>query len=356
MYYLTETRITPLAAIRRERLLPVRGDVLVRPGEQVGPADVIARCQLPSGTEVIDVSRVLGLPRDRVTRLIRKAAGDAVQVNEVLAAQSGLLGRLRPSCRSPVSGEIVAIRDGMVLIEAEPANFELYAHLKGQIANVMPGFGVVIATTAVLIQGLWGTGGEAEGVLKVLVDSPGKLLRARAIDVSCHGTIVVGGSGLDEKALDQAVEAKVKGLVIGSIGADLRARLQDLPYPVIITEGFGSYPMSDAAFALLQANAGREAMIDATTQVRWGARRPEIIIPIRSDEGPPAEAAGPVTLQPGMRVRALRAPYLGVVGTVVGLPGRAQVMESGSRLPVAEVAPAEAPPLLIPVANLELIR
>ena len=35
MYYPVERRITPLATIRRERLLPVRGQVLVQPGEVV---------------------------------------------------------------------------------------------------------------------------------------------------------------------------------------------------------------------------------------------------------------------------------------------------------------------------------
>ncbi|MBN1135712.1 MAG: hypothetical protein JXM73_03960, partial [Anaerolineae bacterium] len=297
MTYLTETRAAPVITIRRERLLPTRGEVLARPGEQVGPADVVARCQLPGSTQVVDVSRTLGVRRERVDRYMAKSVGDAVQAGETLASHSGLLGRLKPICRSPVGGQVVAVRDGLVLIEAAPSAFELRAHLKGQVASVMPGLGVVISTTGALIQGMWGSGGEAQGILKVLVDSPRKPLRARAIDVSCHGTIVAGGNGLDDKALEQAVAAQVLGIIVGSINASLRPLLKTLPFPVIITEGFGSYPMSQAIFSLLQSNAGREAMMSADTQFRWGARRPEIVIPVHGEEAAAVEDQGAFDLQ-----------------------------------------------------------
>ena len=356
MYYLTETRAAPAITIRRERLLPARGEVLAHPGDQVGPADVVARCQLPGSTEVVDVSQALGVRRERVARYISKNVGDTVQAGELLAGHGGLLGRLKPTCRAPVGGQVVAVRDGLVLIEATPGTFELRAHLKGQVTNVMPGLGVVISTTGVLIQGKWGSGGEAEGVLKVLVDSPGKPLRAQAIDVSCHGTILAGGSGLDDKALEQAVAAQVRGIIIGSINVDLRPVLKTLPFPVIITEGFGSYPMSQAIFSLLQSNAGREAMLQADTRVRWGARRPEIVIPIHAEEVMVPEDQGALDLRIGAQVRGQRAPYLGVIGTVTDLPASPLTVDSGIRLLVAEVAFEGSEPALIPITNLELIH
>jgi uncharacterized membrane protein YvlD (DUF360 family) len=356
MYHLTETRSAPAITIRRERLLPARGEVLAHPGEQVGPADVVARCQLPSGTEVIDVSRTLGIRRERVAKYIGKNVGDTVQAGELLAGHGGILSRLKPACRAPVGGQVVAVRDGLVLIEATPGTFELRAHFKGQVTSVMPGLGVVISTTGVLIQGIWGSGGEAEGVLKVLVDSPRKPLRARSIDISCHGTIVAGGSDLDDKALEQAVAAQVRGIIVGSINVDLRPVLKTLPFPVIITEGFGSYPMSEAMFSLLQSNAGREAMISADTRVRWGAKRPEIVIPVHAEEAMATEDQGAVDLRVGAQVRGLRAPHLGEIGTVTDLPASPLLVDSGSRLLVAEVAFQGAEPALVPIANLELIR
>lgn len=355
MYYPVETRITPLTTIRRERLLPARGQVLVRPGEVVGPNDVVARCQLPGDLLVVDVARALGVRRERAGKFLRKAVGDPVQADESLVTPRGLLGRFRRGCRAPVGGRIVAIRGGMVLIEAAASSVELTAHIRGQVTNVMPNLGVVISTTGALIQGVWGSGGEAGGVLKMLVDNPQKPLRARAIDVSCHGTLVVGGRLRDKQALQQAVEAKVRGIIVGSISSELMPELQALPFPILITEGFGTLPMSPYTFSLLQANLGREAMISADTQTRWDVQRPEVVIPLRSEEMP-QEQPGPVPLEVGMKVRVVRSPYLGAMGSVTDLPPLPQVVESGGRLPVAEVELEKEGKVLVPLANLELIR
>lgn len=355
-YYPMESWVTPLTVIRRERLLPVPGQVLVHPGEMVGPADVVARCQLPGLLRVLDVSRALRVRRDRAARYIRKSAGDSVQANDIVAAPGGLFGRLRRACRSPVDGRVVEVRDGLVLIEATSTTFELGAHLKGQVTNVMPSRGVVISAAGALIQGVWGNGGESEGVLKILVDSPQKQLRSRSIDVSCHGTVVVGGRIADEKALDQAVEAQVRGVIVGSVNANLRSYLESLPFPVLVTEGFGSLPMSEPVFKLLHSNMGREAMINADTKTRWGARRPEVLIPLRAEDITTAEDEGPRPLRVGDSVRVLRAPHMGVVGTVSELPSLLQPVETGARLPVAVVTLDEEEVALIPLANLELIR
>jgi hypothetical protein len=355
-YYPVETRITPLVTIRRERMLPARGQVMVSPGEFVGPADVVARCELPGAVRVVDVGRTLRVRPEQAEKYVRKAAGDSVQVDEVLAAPRGLFGRLRRACRSPVDGRVLTVRNGLVLIEATSTVVELCAHIKGQVTNVMPGLGVVIGTVGALIQGVWGTGGEADGVLKVLVDNPQRPLRAHAIDVSCHGTLVVGGRLLDEKALEQAAEAKVRGVIVGSVNADLRPLLRDLPFPVLLTEGFGSVPISEPAFELLQANVGREAMMNAAVQTRWGARRPEVVIPLRAEEKMPASDTTAQALEIGARVRILRAPHLGVIGEVLDLPAVAQVVDSGARLPIAVVDLGGGQVVKIPLNNLELIR
>lgn len=355
MDYPVETRISSLTTVRRERLLPARGEVLVRPGEQVEPADVVAHCLLPGELQVVDVSRALRIPRERVTPFIRKAAGEPVRAGEVLAAQRGVLARLKPSCRAPVDGHVLAIREGRILMEAAAIPFELRACLPGTVTNVMPGLGVVIATTGALIQGFWGNGREAEGVLRIVVDHPQRPLRARSIDVSCQGNLIVGGQIADEEALRQAVEVKVRGVIAGSVHAELCPLLRSLPFPVLITEGFGALPMSQAAFSLLQTHGGREALLNAAFQTRWGIQRPEVLIPLSGPGESAHKESEPLPLQVGARVRILRAPYRGMMGTVVNLPSAPQVMESGLRLPVAAVDPGEGEPVIVPRANLELI-
>lgn len=356
MYYPVESFIMPLTTIRRERLLPAPGQVLVQPGEMVGPADVVARCQIPGKVCVLDTGRVLRVRRDRVDRCVRRSPGDAVKANEVIAAPGGLLSRFRRALRSPVDGEVLEVRDGLILIQATSATFELTAHLKGQVTNVMPQRGVVISAVGALIQGTWGNGGEAQGVLKILVDDPERSIHAGSIDVSCHGTIVVGGYILDEQALEQAVEAKVRGMIVGSVNADLRMAIQSLPFPLVITEGFGTLPMSEPVFALLHANLGQQAMLGAETMTRWGARRPEVLIPLRAEDEKPAEEGRPRPLQVGDRVRVLRAPNEGAMGQIDELLEHPQPIESGARVPVARVDLGPGESVLVPLVNLEAIR
>jgi hypothetical protein len=133
--------------------------------------------------------------------------------------------------------------------------------------------------------------------------------------------------------------------------------LQTLPFPVLITEGFGDVSISEVAFGLLHSNMGREAMLNADVQTRWGARRPEVLIPLRADDAAPADLPTPRALQVGDVVRAACPPHLGALGTVVALPKRPMPTESGARLPSALVdidGTEEA--VTIPLANLEIIR
>jgi hypothetical protein len=305
---------------------------------------------------VVDVSRSLGVRPEQAGKYIRKGIGETVQADEILAAPRGLLARLRRSCRSPADGQIVELRNGTILIEGEAVTHELRAHITGQITNVMPNLGVVISTSGALIQAVWGSGGEAEGIIKMLADNPRKPIRARSVDVSCHGTLIVGGRILDEATLEQALEAQVRGIVIGSANADLRHSLEALPFPVLLTDGFGTQPMSGSIFSLLQDNRGREASLSADTQTRRGLKRPEILIPLRSEGVLPPEQSRPQPLEPGMQVRVLRAPYLGAQGIVTSVPIHPQIVESGCALPVAEVELADEGQVLVPLANLELIH
>lgn len=355
-YYPVGTRNSPLTLIQRERLLPAQGEVLVLPGERVGPTDVVARCQLPGKVWAVDVSQALGVGREWAARYMTKAIGDKVLANEVLAEHHSRVGWRKRDCQAPVDGQVIDLRNGTVLIETASTTLELLAHIEGQIVDVLPEWGVVISTVGAVIEGVWGSGGEADGVLKTVVDSPQESLRPESFAGDCHGTMVVAGHIPDEGPLEQAVEANIRGIIAGSVNAGLCHFLQSLPFPVLVTEGFGTLSMRQDVFVLLQANTGSEAMLNAHTQAPWGTRRPEVLIPLEGEEEIPIEELIPLPLRVGMRVQGLRDPYLGAVGTVSDLPALPQVLESGARLPVAKVVLEDGDPALIPLANLALIR
>jgi hypothetical protein len=281
--------------------------------------------------------------------------GDTVEEGEAIAAKGGGLIPLRRVCRSPVAGKIAAIDSGWVVLESRAETFELNALFRGTVVSVMPSLGVVIQTRGALVQGVWGAGGEAQGVLKMVAEDRKEKLVAEAIDVGCHGAILVGGSSVDKEALQQAKQMQVRGIVVGSIGADLEKQATDFPCPVVATEGMGQVPMASVIFELLRANGGREASISSTTRFRWGAVRPEIIIPSQESGTTSTLHQSEDALEVGAQVRVIRQPYLGSVGKVLSLPSQSRAIDSGARLRGAEVELEEKGRVFIPYANLELI-
>ncbi len=78
--------IHPLAKIRRTRMLPDKGNVLVLMGQQVNPTDVIAESCPQTQHTLIDVAGILGIPHQRFRRsMITRNVGDRLLKGDVLA-------------------------------------------------------------------------------------------------------------------------------------------------------------------------------------------------------------------------------------------------------------------------------
>ena len=357
MYYSAEARVTPLTNVRRERVLPAPGEILVRAGDRVEPTQIVAHTELPGDFRIVPVARLLGVPASQTKRYLRVKPGDEVQRGQVIAKRGRLFAH---SVKSPIDGRVTAGGSGRILIESPPTPFELHAYINGMVTNVLEPHGLVIETTGAVIQGVWGAGGgssgENLGLLKCMIKRPGESLLAEAMDLSCRGMILVGGSGLNSAALEHAQEIQVGGIVLGGLSPELVPQVEQLPFPVVVTEGIGTMPMSEPVFQLLQTNDGREASISGRTRPRWPRVRPEIIIPLPAHGLPPSDAQTGTPLTVGARVRAVRAPYMGAVGTVTALPGRARSIETGAKVLGAEVDLGQDAPVFIPLANLEILR
>jgi len=353
MYYPFETQVTPLTNVRHKRMLPVPGEVLVRVGDRVEPTQVVARANLPGDFRILPVARLLGVPISQVKRHLRVNLGDEVQQGQIIARRRGLTAR---SVKSPIDGMVTASAGGRILIEAQPTTFTLRAYIYGTVNNVLERYGVVIETIGAVIQGVWGAGGESSGVLKCMVESPDELLRGKTIDPPCHGTILVGGAGLDKAAIERAQEIQVRGIVVGGLEPELISLVERLPFPVVVTEGIGTVPMSTPVFHLLATNDGRDASISGRVQSRWDVVRPEIIFPLPAETPSQAQTQPGTPLTVGTRVRMVRAPYMGIVGTVVALPTHTRRIETGVRIRGAEVDVGQRAPIFVPLANLEILR
>jgi hypothetical protein len=215
------------------------------------------------------------------------------------------------------------------------------------------------------------------------------------IDARVTYAIVLGGSQVSAEALRRMIELGARGIIVGSIrsselekflgySGDTNAGLDPAwrlgattmgsngwlfppPRPgilsrvppdfvIVVTEGFGSVPMSPRTFELLAAYDGQEVAIDGTTRLRGGLARPEIIIPLaRTTAVKWLEESGP-KMEVGTQVRLLSPAYLGQVGQVAGLPVGPRAAQSGVVAPVADVTLTSGQKLRVPLVDIEVLE
>lgn len=358
MPYLPPTsHITLLATVRRERLLPVSGNVMVRAGQRVEASDVIAQGQLPESHRLVDVARLLGTSRSGAAALMTKQEGEEVKKGEAIAKRKGLFGD-KP-VPSPVDGKLVLMEEGRALLAALTP-VEVRAGLPGQVVSTVPERGAIIETTGALLEGIWGNGCDDLSVLRVLSDRPSGPLNASQLDLALRGAVVAAGY-VDEDSLFRSLQdIGVRGLILGSATAAQLLMLQSLPFPVLITDAFGGQGFSEPAYNLLAGNSGREAWVNAHPANRFTGARPEVIIPLPTPSAPPPLPPEGEPLIPGKRVRVLRGPEAGRVGTVTSLSDRAVFLPNGIRTLVASISlddtKATQTTVTAPFANLELLE
>ncbi|MGE5071786.1 MAG: hypothetical protein ACM3MF_00015 [Anaerolineae bacterium] len=343
--------ILPLATIVRERMLPIKGTVLARIGQKVNPADIVAEAVWAREHFFLDVSRTLNLPPDEADKLIRCKPGDQLAAGAIIASGRGFLPK---QVKAPREGRVVAAGGGQVLLESGESRMELRAGISGYVTQVIADRGVEIQTTGALVQGVWGNGRVDTGVMINLADKPDTLLTAGRLDVSMRGSILVIGRVKEEDALYAAAELPVRGLIVGSMPPSLITAAREVRYPIVLTEGFGMFPMNTAAYRLITTNAKREATLHAEAFDRYSGARPEIIIPLPTST-PPAVPHDVEAFAPGQTVRLRRMPAAGQIATLMGLHDGLATFPSGLRAPAGEVRLENGEQLLIPLVNLEVV-
>ncbi|MCA1554204.1 MAG: hypothetical protein LC737_07485, partial [Chloroflexi bacterium] len=255
--------------------------------------------------------------------------------------------------RAPSAGRLLAEHNGEVLLELAPALLELPANVKGSVISAAR-FGVALQTAGALVQGVWGNGKENYGVLKWLGSSREQPLTADVVDVSCLGMIVAVGGTITASGLRQAEAQQVRGVIAGSMSARLRETACALPFPIMLTEGFGAFAMAEPAFGLMRNVSGREGGLRAVWQTRWGAQRPDLVVPepFREDASDDAAPSFAV-LRRDVEVRVCAGDQFGRNGRVLSEQPRSRVLASGVRAAAVEVALSNGERVWVPINNLE---
>ena len=351
---LAQTRILPLARIRREQVLRARGQVLVAMGARVGALDVVARSDTPGHLRPVPLARYLRVPELALARYMRKQPGDAVQPRDVIASKPEFFGTLQRLYRAPGAGRIAALNGSWLTLDLAETPFELKALYRGSVVNVMPHLGIVVEAVGAMAQGVWGAGGEAYGVLKKIVDSPEAALTEDKIDVVSRGAILIAG-GVTEEAIRRAAREHISGLIVGGLAPQLRDLVASLMLPTLVTDGLGECAMAAPIWELLISHEGEEASINTLPAGRTAAR-PEVFIPVVTPGGAGATPPPPTLVaQVGARVRVIAASRCNGIGKIVQVSPVPRVLESGISAWGAEVELTTGDRIFVPWENLELI-
>ncbi|MCC6012080.1 hypothetical protein LM594_03770 [Candidatus Caldipriscus sp.] len=370
--YTPGLKVSEKAVIRKERKLPLWGDVLVNKGDMVNAEDVVARALLPGPVHPKNLAGELGIPPSELKNALIVKKGESIKKGQVIARAKVFFGLFKVEATSPIDGYLEDFSEitGQVILRENPIPVEVLAYLDGVVEEVIPREGVIIRTVAGLVQGIFGVGGEKIGTLKVAVDSPYEILKSDRINENLKGAIVVGGRTADIEAINKAAEVGIKALVLGSIddgvlrefvGYDIGVAItgnENVPFTLIITEGFGDLPMAERTFNLFKKFEGLKASANGATQIRAGVQRPEVII-FRKDVDPFEEVEDKLEsgyLDIGTTVRIIRDPYFGEIGTVIDLPNEPIVIETESKVRVLKVRLMDGREVVIPRANVELIE
>ena len=356
--------------VRRVRRLPIKGEVLVKPGDPVQPDQVIARALLPGALQTIKLAEKLGVePKDAIAMLNVKV-GDPVAPGQVVAEGKKLFGVFKaPTVVSDLTGTVESFSEvtGNVLVREPSIPVDINAYMEGKVAEVLPEEGAIIETRGAMVQGIFGIGGERVGEVRVAVHSPDQALHADEIHESDKGKIIVGGSGISYDAIEKAQRMGVLGLIAGGVkdsdlvkylGYDIGVAItgtESIPLSILVTEGFGYLAMAHRTFDLLKSLEGKSASLNGATQIRAGVIRPELVVPQMSATGdaPVAQTGGELGV--GSSIRVIREPYFGALGKVTDLPATLVRLESGTEVRVLKAKLEDGAEVTVPRANVEII-
>jgi hypothetical protein len=378
--YTPGLRISADTIIRKRRVLPIPGEVLVAQGEHVTATTHVAQTALPGTVYPINVVNKLSISPSEIHSYLLKQEGDTIEKGEVLAENKPLIKWFQTQVRAPVSGTIETISKvtGQVFLREPPEVIRLSAYIDGTIVEVTPQQGVVVESHCTFIQGIFGLGGETAGPITQAVLTPDEILTPQHLRREHAGQIVVGGALAQKETFVKARELGVRALVVGGVhdqdlkellGYDLGVAItgtEQIGFSLLVTEGFGHIPMAKRTFDLLTAKAGKHASCNGATQIRAGVIRPEVIIPLNDEEEDTFEVQGSKFLvqdevethgiQIGDIVRIIREPNFGLLARVQALPAELQQTATESRVRVLVATLPNGQNVTIPRMNVEMIE
>ena len=340
-----------LINIKRERVVPVSGDVMVRRMQKVAPTDVIVVASMAPKFMLIDIAQGLQVPPSKADEYLQRRSGEELVKGDIIAGPVGVFKRV---IRAPKAGQIKIAGEGKVLFEIESIDFELQAGMEGTVTNIIPERGAIIETRGALIQGIWGNGKITYGVMQPVSNDLLQELVPEQLNIGFRGIIITAGFCRNPNVLEAAGNIPIKGLVLGSMSSALIPLAKAADFPIMIIDGFGSKPMNRAAERIIASQKDKNVALNAQIYDPFQGNYPEMIISHTptSNPSPPLETD---TIQAGKTVIIVNGLLASRIGKIEEVHARERILPNGISTRVASVNLSGDETVEIPLTNLEII-
>nr|MBN2277822.1 glutamate mutase L [candidate division Zixibacteria bacterium] len=239
-----------LVAGKVEKILPT-GTVIVREKQEY-ISDIC----------IVDVARELKVDPGKLKPYLKCVVGQEIEKDQWLA--DGYMYGGHRAIGSPIRGRIrdIDLPTGFITIEPLREELDLQAWIPGRIESVSAK-GAVIVNRGLSITGMWGNGGQTYGILSCNVIESDRIIFLPV---------------LSRKDLEKCRSEKVRGLITCTL--DLQDIYDINPnFPLVVLEGFGQNSIDENITGRISTNNGAGVTVDATTQLRSGVIRPQVIFP-----------------------------------------------------------------------------
>jgi uncharacterized protein (TIGR01319 family) len=237
--------------------------------------------------KTIKVAKRLNMKPKNMMGYMKKGLNDFVYAGDVIASKIVDVRELKHAViiTAPTTGTITDIdrEKGTVTIQYNRQPYRRTAGVTGKVVKKVEGHSVTIAYDGNTLNGIIGFGSENWGKLK-FIESHYQLSECNSEN------IVVYTGKINLAFLKNAEELKLKGVVAASIdnadlveftGEEIGVALtgnESIPFPLIITEGFGDFTMFKEYSEFLKKHDGKFIYINGHTQIRAGVTRPKMIV------------------------------------------------------------------------------
>ncbi|HEX6513013.1 MAG TPA: hypothetical protein VF157_11970 [Chloroflexota bacterium] len=273
-----------------QRELPADSVLKVSPGDDVQPKTVLAEAHASGHPLLIELGQAQPLV----------SIGQEVQAGEIVARQKKLLGR-GPEVQAPVTGKVLLVSEGLVLLQPPPVSVSIEAQLPGSVAVIRSRRGVDVEGCFGMLRG-WATSG-----------------------VTLHGKlgddVAIVPEPLTTASFQALAAQALKGVVAASWAASEgpTARFAPDSPAIFLTEPMPGRPMAPPLAEALQRHVGQPVAL------RLGG---EPLLGFASSSAAESQCFGP-----GAWVRAAD----GRAGLLTSIGDRPRFFPSGLRAVPAEV-------------------